>query len=271
MDQLLDVEVARVGARRAHLHPLGPARPLGDGQRRLHRRPVYGAVVPKPRSSARSTASLPVAEGWFVVNAGETRMAGGPGARLLHVVRRSGPAVPRARRRPERPRPGRADGDVPRRRTTRKASSSSPARRCSSIEGEERPLRTWDFVHCPPWTEHVILGAGDGPCIVLGVRRAPVGTRVALPGERGCAPPRRGADEETSEPSEAYAGFPDPRSAPAPEALSWTSRFARNQRRHRPALGPERVGYGLGPPDLLSSRSGTVSPATDVALTPQCK
>ena len=31
VDELADVEVARVGARRAHLHPLGPARPLGDG------------------------------------------------------------------------------------------------------------------------------------------------------------------------------------------------------------------------------------------------
>src|SRR6266540_3535856 len=36
VDQLLDVEVARVGARRAYLHPLGAAGPLGDGQRALH-------------------------------------------------------------------------------------------------------------------------------------------------------------------------------------------------------------------------------------------
>ncbi len=30
------------------------------------------------------------------------------------------------------------------------------------IEGEERHLRAWDFVHCPPWTEHVFVGAGEG-------------------------------------------------------------------------------------------------------------
>ena len=36
VDQLLDVEVAAVGARRAHLHPLGAARAIGDGKRRLH-------------------------------------------------------------------------------------------------------------------------------------------------------------------------------------------------------------------------------------------
>ena len=31
------------------------------------------------------------------------------------------------------------------------------------IEGEERPLRQWDFVHCPPNAKHTIVGAGDGP------------------------------------------------------------------------------------------------------------
>ena len=33
------------------------------------------------------------------------------------------------------------------------------------IEGEERRLKAWDFVHCPPWTKHVFVGAGDGPCV----------------------------------------------------------------------------------------------------------
>jgi quercetin dioxygenase-like cupin family protein len=32
------------------------------------------------------------------------------------------------------------------------------------IEGEERRLKAWDFVHSPPWTKHVFVGAGDGPC-----------------------------------------------------------------------------------------------------------
>jgi uncharacterized cupin superfamily protein len=35
------------------------------------------------------------------------------------------------------------------------------------VEGQERPLRQWDFVHSPPKTGHVIVGAGDGPCVVL--------------------------------------------------------------------------------------------------------
>src|SRR6266700_2400545 len=31
------------------------------------------------------------------------------------------------------------------------------------VEGEERPLKPWDFVHCPPWTEHVFVAPATGP------------------------------------------------------------------------------------------------------------
>ena len=37
------------------------------------------------------------------------------------------------------------------------------------VEGEERPLRAWDFFHCPPGTRHTIVGAGNGQCIVVAV------------------------------------------------------------------------------------------------------
>ena len=35
------------------------------------------------------------------------------------------------------------------------------------VEGEERPLRQWDFFHSPAGTEHIFVGAGDGPCVIL--------------------------------------------------------------------------------------------------------
>ena len=40
------------------------------------------------------------------------------------------------------------------------------------VDGEERLLRQWDFFHCPAGTEHVFVGAGEGPCAILmtGVR-----------------------------------------------------------------------------------------------------
>jgi len=37
------------------------------------------------------------------------------------------------------------------------------------VEGEERPLRAWDFVHCPPGAKHTIVGAGDGPCVIVAI------------------------------------------------------------------------------------------------------
>jgi uncharacterized cupin superfamily protein len=49
------------------------------------------------------------------------------------------------------------------------------------IEGEERPLRQWDFVHCPPGTAHVIVG---GPCTVLGVGSREQHTELNEQGER---------------------------------------------------------------------------------------
>jgi uncharacterized cupin superfamily protein len=35
------------------------------------------------------------------------------------------------------------------------------------VEGEERKLKQWDFVHCPPGTRHAFAGAGEGPCVLL--------------------------------------------------------------------------------------------------------
>jgi uncharacterized cupin superfamily protein len=35
------------------------------------------------------------------------------------------------------------------------------------VEGTERHMRQWDYLHCPPWTEHITIGAGDGPCVIL--------------------------------------------------------------------------------------------------------
>lgn len=35
------------------------------------------------------------------------------------------------------------------------------------IEDQERQLRTWDFVHCPPMTAHTFVATGNGPCVIL--------------------------------------------------------------------------------------------------------
>ena len=78
------------------------------------------------------------------------------------------------------------------------------------IEGEERTLRQWDFVHCPPGTNHTIVGAGSGPCLVLAV-----GARDRSAGpewggytvDEAALRHRAGVERETTEPAEAYARF----------------------------------------------------------------
>ena len=79
------------------------------------------------------------------------------------------------------------------------------------IEGEERPLRAWDFVHCPPNTKHVIVGAGSGPCLVIaiGSRERSIGPD-SLGFSVDEAAKRHGAsvDENTMDGGVAYASVP---------------------------------------------------------------
>ncbi len=79
------------------------------------------------------------------------------------------------------------------------------------VEGEERTLGQWDFVHCPAGTNHVLIGAGERPCVVLAVGARDRSTG----GDWGAytvaeAAQRRGAgvEHETTDASEAYARFP---------------------------------------------------------------
>jgi uncharacterized cupin superfamily protein len=79
------------------------------------------------------------------------------------------------------------------------------------VEGEERPLRAWDFVHCPPKTKHVIVGAGSGPCLVIAVgARAHDGQPDSLGFPVDEAAKRHGAsvEEDTMDGGAAYATVP---------------------------------------------------------------
>ena len=76
------------------------------------------------------------------------------------------------------------------------------------VEGEERPLRAWDFVHCPPGTAHVFVGSGDGPCVIFMTGRRTDGKSIAYPRSELARRHGAGVETETSSPSEAYARYP---------------------------------------------------------------
>lgn len=84
------------------------------------------------------------------------------------------------------------------------------------VEGQERHLRAWDFVHCPPWTRHVFVGAGDGPCVVLAVGARRAGRGLLYPVDEAARRHGAGVEEETSDPAVAYARFPQDRPIPCP-------------------------------------------------------
>jgi len=79
------------------------------------------------------------------------------------------------------------------------------------VEGEERPLRQWDFVHCPPGANHTIVGAGDAPCVVLavGARDGSTGPdRGAYIVDEAALRHSAGVEQETTDEKEAYARVP---------------------------------------------------------------
>jgi uncharacterized cupin superfamily protein len=90
------------------------------------------------------------------------------------------------------------------------------------VEGEERPLRAWDLVHCPAGTNHAIVGAGSGVCVVvaLGARERSTGedwgayTVDELAQRHGA-----GVEEETSSADVAYERFGPTAVVRAPEGI----------------------------------------------------
>ena len=82
------------------------------------------------------------------------------------------------------------------------------------IEREERRLRAWDFVHFPPGTEHILVGAGDGPCTFLAVGARRPGDGISYPVSDVALRHGAGVREETTEAREAYADAPRTETGP---------------------------------------------------------
>jgi uncharacterized cupin superfamily protein len=173
-------------------------------------------VVPEAPLETTETGAVPGGDGWFVLNArdarwyaseamGFVRMFEGENARFaqfginLNVLR---PGEPMSMYHGEA-----AQEDF-----------LVLSGTCAVIvEGQERMLRAWDFVHCPPWTEHVFVGTGDAPCVLLAVGARGENRGLRYPVNEVALRHGAGVEKETSEVSEAYARFgrPTPTVCPA--------------------------------------------------------
>ena len=172
-------------------------------------------MIPEAPLERTEHGLVPAGEGWFVLNARETRWRERPGRGLrcefegerefpqlgvsLYVLE---PGEPIGMYHWEADQEGflMLDGEA-----------------ILLVEGEERPLARWDFVHCPPRTNHMIVGAGERGCVVLAVgSREQAATREwgAYPVDELADRHGVGVERETSDVREAYARFPESRPAP---------------------------------------------------------
>jgi len=70
------------------------------------------------------------------------------------------------------------------------------------VDGEERPLRQWEYFHCPRDVPHVVVGAGESPALVLAVGGRVGGGSATYP--------------DDPDPRAAYAAFGEQRKVPSP-------------------------------------------------------
>jgi uncharacterized cupin superfamily protein len=76
------------------------------------------------------------------------------------------------------------------------------------VEEQERPLRQWDFFHCPAGTNHIFVGAGDGPCAILMIGGRGEGHTLHYPVSERAAKYEASVARDTPDPDEAYADWP---------------------------------------------------------------
>src|SRR5829696_6173777 len=172
------------------------------------------AMVPESRLESTEHGLVPKGDGWFVLNARE--------ARWLHTPGRSAICEFEGYLEDEQDfhqlginlsvlRPGESMGmyhwEVDQEDFLVLAGEA-----LLIVEGEERPLRQWDFVHCPAETKHVIVGAGEGNCVVLavGARDRSTGRDWGgYPVDETAIRHGAGVEEETTDPHQAYAHLAD--------------------------------------------------------------
>jgi uncharacterized cupin superfamily protein len=73
------------------------------------------------------------------------------------------------------------------------------------VEGQERRLQRWDFVHCPPGTAHAFVATGDGPCVIVMTGARAAEPTFHYPRSELALRHGVGVETETTSPAEAQA------------------------------------------------------------------
>ena len=170
------------------------------------KRPYDRAMVPEAKLKPGEHGVVPSGEGWFVLNArdGRWRVWPGVGARLSFEGDMDFPQLGINLIVLE---PGEPIG-MYHREADQEDFLLVAGEALLIVEGAERALRAWDFFHCPAGTEHMIVGAGDEPCVVIAVGAREHHGDIHYPVDETALRHRAGVEAPTGDPKIAYAHLP---------------------------------------------------------------
>jgi uncharacterized cupin superfamily protein len=184
-------------------------------------------MVEEARLERLATGLAPVTEGWFVVAVADAAWVTNEALGAACIFEGDDVSFPDVGFTLSVLQPGQASGMY--HREANQENFLVLAGECLLlIEGEERPLEAWDFVHCPPNTEHGFVGAGEGPCVIFmtGARRGWPDKGVVYVRSEVALRHGAGVEAETTESAEAYAPYPkwQPGAPETWRGLPWAQR-----------------------------------------------
>ncbi len=153
------------------------------------------------------TGRRPTGEGWFVLNLSEMSWETVPGGGTWSVFESPGAPSPMLGIGVHILAPGETPGFY-HAESEQEGFLVLSGECIAVVEGEERRMGPWDYLHCPPGTNHITVGAGDGPCAILMVGTRTPGHRIHYPVDPAAARHGASVQSETASPRVAYADRP---------------------------------------------------------------
>jgi uncharacterized cupin superfamily protein len=163
-------------------------------------------VVPEALLDSTKHGLVPEGDGWFVLNARDAAWRHAPGRDAVCSFEGE-PGFPQVGINLRVLQPGESMG-MYHWETNQEDFLVLAGEALLIVEGEERSLRQWDFVHCPVGTKHIVVGAGDGPCVALAIGAREHQTAAGWGGYTVDETALRhgvGVEQETTDATEAYA------------------------------------------------------------------
>jgi uncharacterized cupin superfamily protein len=167
---------------------------------------------------ATATGRQPAGDGWFILNLAEMGWKTVPGGGTWSVFESSSAPSPMLGIGVHILQPGETPG-MYHAESEQEGFLVLSGECVAIVEGEQRRMRAWDYLHCPPGTEHITVGAGAGPCAILMVGTRTPGHTIRYPANPIAAEHGASVQTDTDSAAEAYADRPPFSAVPSPWPL----------------------------------------------------